>query len=92
MKEEIEIKDPESEQISYTIFPKDAKYADIDVIRMRLESIEGEAKTVDMTPDEAMLIISGLSHAVSIWMLESEEYKPLNDRRKKIAKDREVNL
>lgn len=93
MNEEMTICNEENDQLKVILFPKNSKCPEVDNIRLSMTSVEGETKTIDMTPDEALEIASKLTMAVQFYLYEgNKEYKKLLKLREEYAGRRAKEL
>lgn len=78
---------PQDGQLFVEVYPRSGKHdrSDIDVIRLKLKSVDGvEHREFDMTPDEALEIGSILNQAGMFWLIN---YKPYWDTFMKRKRD-----
>jgi hypothetical protein len=82
-----------SEQVKITLFPKlEPGQPVCDILRVDLTQIEGDTKSIAMTPDEAIELAGGLTTAVQMYLLNQEQYrKDILEPRLRIAKERKKN-
>jgi hypothetical protein len=67
------------DQIKVILFPKNQQN-EYDIIRLELETIEKEKRIIDMTPDEAVEIISNLSTMLVFYLNENDKYSSLKKK------------
>ena len=78
-----------NDQLSITLFPEPEGQPEIDVIKVNFTQVEGGVKSIFLTPDEAMELVSGLSSAVQFYFYNQEQYrKEILEPREKIAAHR----
>lgn len=76
------------EQIRVILFSPDRMH-DFDLIRLKLTTVEGETRQVDMTPDEALEIASCLTTAAMFWLMgDNKDYKKYRDEMDKAVEER----
>lgn len=80
MKEEIVTNDGQgNDQIKVIIFPKDMQN-DFDMVRLEMTTIGGEKNKIDMTPDEAMVVIGHLSSGLEYYLSKTDKYSKLRNK------------